>query len=297
MLVLETFAHETIWGGQKLVPYSNADVSRIGHLYSLCNEKGMESHILNGSYKGKTFHEFFCDNKDRYGLSEYDEFPLILALVEAKDNLSIQVHPGDDMAVSEEHAQYGKNESWYFIEAPVSGCLYNGCNAKSTEEVKEKLSSGHMMDVVGTLPVHNGDYVYVKAGTLHAMTSGSFVYEIEENSPWTYRLYDYDRVDSQGNRRQLHIEKGLRALDPFLKSESRQMPDDWIEERRYRLLKLKNKTEYCNESRTLQCLTIIEGSCTAEGQKALTGTTIVLLPGEKIEGDFRLALVAEPKKL
>ena len=295
MLLLDTFAHETIWGGSRLLPYTDAAVKRIGHLYSLCNEKGMETHIVNGDYKGKTFHEFFCDVKGTYGLEAYEEFPLILALVEAKENLSIQVHPGDDMAINEEHAQYGKNESWFFIQAPETGYLYNGIDAKDVDEVVTKLHNGEMMDIVGHLEVRPNDYVYVKAGTLHAMTAGSFVYEIEENSPWTYRLYDYERMDDKGQKRELHLDKGLRALDVSLKSKSCSMQEGWVEERRYKLLKIENETQYKNESNMLQCFTIISGECVVDGICAGVGRTIVLLPGELLMGAFTLAMVAEPK--
>ena len=294
MIILDTVAHETIWGGQKLLPYAKEKPGKIGHLYSLCCEKGLENTILNGEYKGRVFQDYFEENRQRFGLEGYDEFPLIIALVEARDDLSIQVHPDDEMAKREEGAAYGKNESWFFIEAPESGSLYNGCLAESAEEVRDRLQSGDMMSIVGRLQVKPGDYVYVKAGTMHAMTTGSFVYEIEENSPWTYRLYDYDRVDASGNHRELHIEKGLRALKPGLISESIPMDDKWVTERRYKLLKLTDTAEYRNESDTLQCFTVIFGKGFAEGLDITTGTTVVLEPGDRIEGSFDLAMVAEP---
>lgn len=151
------------------------------------------------------------------------------------------------------------------------------------------------MSIVGTVPVSAGDYVYVEAGTLHALTAGSFLYEIEENSPWTYRLYDYDRTDAQGNRRELHVEKAMKALKPWLQSKACRLGDGWREERRYALRKLERETGYRNGSPALECVTILKGSCEAEQVRATVGTTIVLEPGERIEGDMELAMVARPK--
>lgn len=295
MIILDTVAHETIWGGEKLLPYAESNCAKIGHLYSLCCEKGLENKIRNGAYKGKVFQEYFKENKKKFGLEKYEEFPLILALVEANDNLSIQVHPDDIVAAAKENAAYGKNESWYFLEAPKTGKIFNGCLAQSVAEVQEKMEKNQLMDIVDTLQVQAGDYVYVEGGTLHALSEGSFLYEIEENSPWTYRMYDFDRTDAQGRKRELHMEKALEALKPELKSQAVPFTEEAIEERRYIVKKLVNQKVYKNESTTLECITFIKGTCIADGCQATTGTTIVLEPGEFIEGELELAVMARPK--
>ena len=295
MTVLETFTHETIWGGKKLATYASIKSEKIGHLYSLCCEKGLETLIANGPYKGQSFQNYFEDHKERFGLGKYREFPLILALVEANDNLSIQVHPDDRIAAEEEHAEYGKNESWYFLEAPNSGVLYNGCLASDNDTVKKKMEEDNLISVVDTLPVSAGDYVYVEAGTLHALSAGSYLYEIEENSPWTYSMYDYNRTDSQGNQRELHIDKAMKALKPNLKSKAVRLGNEPREERRYVIQKFEHISDYTNHSETLECLTIIKGDCVADGVSVSVGTTIVLEPEERIAGNFELVMMARPK--
>ena len=295
MIILNTVAHETIWGGQRLLPYAKGEHPNIGHLYSLCCEKGLENRIMNGSFKGKVFQEYFLSIRDKYGLSRYDEFPLIIALVEPKMDLSIQVHPDDEMAIGEEHAQYGKNESWYFLEQPNSGAIYDGCLAKDKEEFKEKLLQDDVLSVVDKLPVNKGDYVYVEAGTLHALTAGSFLYEIEENSPWTYRMYDYNRTNSKGEKRELHIDKAFRALKPGKKSVAYPMGEGYIEERRYTLRKLLELQEYRNDSNTLECVTFIEGGGRVEEIEISTGMTVVLEPGETLKANIKHAVMARPK--
>lgn len=295
MLILKTVAHETVWGGERLLPYSDSGTGKIGHLYSLCCEKGLETMIRNGPYQGKSFGTWFLEHREQFGLGGYEEFPLVIALVEACDNLSIQVHPDDRISRKEEGAPYGKNESWFFLDAPEKGTIYNGCLAKDGREVKKCLETGKLMSVVDELSVNAGDYVYVEAGTMHALTAGAFLYEIEENSPWTYRLYDYDRVDGNGNKRELHIDKALKALKPWLKSKAVRMGEGYREERRYVLRKLEDIPEYVNESPALECVTLLKGSYEAEGQTVTIGTTVVLMPGERIEGRLALAMVARPK--
>ena len=295
MIVLNTVAHETIWGGQRLLPYSIGKHEKIGHLYSLCCEKGLENYILNGSYKGKVFQEYFNDVKEEFGLGRYKEFPLIIALVEAKDNLSIQVHPNDEIAVAEENAQYGKNESWYFLKKPDSGYIFNGCLASSIDEVKQRMENNDLMSVVDHLDVDEGDYVYVEAGTLHALSAGSYLYEIEENSPWTYRMYDYNRTDSKGDKRELHIEKAVKALNVDLKSKAIKLGGHEQSERRYSIKTLKNAFSYINESDTVECITFIQGKCDIDGITVEPGMTVVLEPGEEILGDIYFAIMARPK--
>lgn len=295
MLILDTITHETIWGGQRLMPYSDGSCSKIGHLYSLLCENGHSNKILNGSYQGRPFHEYFMENKNCLNLGQYKEFPLILALVEANDNLSIQVHPDDYIAKNLENYDYGKNESWYFIQAPEKGYIYNGCTGGSIEEVKRKVAEGDLESITDHLKVENGDYVYVEAGTLHALSTGSFLYEIEENCPLTYRLYDFNRRDEQGRLRELHLEKALKAIKVDLKSKVRRYANDYIEERRYITQLHENINSYSNNSQTLECLTMLDADFVLEAVTVKTGTTIILEPGEMINVHIKKAMMARPK--
>lgn len=295
MIILETFTHETIWGGKKLKPYAKVKSDKIGHLYSLCCEKGMETKVANGPYKGLNFNAYFAENKSRFGLGRYKEFPLVIALVEARENLSIQVHPDDAFAREKENADYGKNESWYFIEPPTCGAIFNGCLADSVEDVRAKMEEDDLMSVVDLLPVEAGDYVYVEAGTLHALSAGSYLYEIEENSPWTYRMYDYNRTDAEGNKRKLHIDKAVRALKPKLKSKAVKLGSAPKEERRYTIQKMEDISSYTNHSNTLECLTVLKGGSSQYESDISVGTTVVLEPGETVEGEFEQVMMARPK--
>ncbi len=282
MLILKPIAHETIWGGEKLSPYCDIKSNKIGHLYSLVSNGEFESEILNGKYKGKTFKTYFDENKNRLNMAKFKEFPFVLALVDASDDLSIQVHPDDKLAREIEHSDFGKNESWYFIDAPESGKIYNGCRAKTKEELINKVKENMYDDIIDYLVVKKGDYVYVQAGTLHAMSKGSFVFEIEENCNATYRVYDFNRTDKNGNKRQLHTQNALLAIDVNKKSKA----EKYNEEKRARFYStqlFKNVTEYKNTSDTLECLTIIEGGGVVENIKVQKGMTLALEPCDKIE--------------
>ena len=282
MLVIKTIVHETIWGGEKLTPYSDTDNKKIGHLYSLVSNGEFESEILNGEYKGQLFRKYFDENKNRFGLSKYKEFPFLLALVDASDDLSLQVHPNDKTAKELENADFGKNESWYFIDAPKTGKIFDGCKAKTSEELKEKVAQNKYDDVIDYLEVKSGDYVYIEAGTMHAMAAGSLVYEIEENCNVTYRVYDFDRIDKNGKKRPLQTENALKSIDISLKSKAVPYVGEKVE-RFYSTQLFKNIEEYTNNSNTLECLTVINGVSEIENCKIQRGVTIVLEPNETVK--------------
>ena len=198
--------------------------------------------------------------------------------------MSLQVHPDDEAASELENAPYGKNESWYFLKAPGSGKIFDGTNPKSIDKIKNLIDEKKLSEIADTLEVKAGDYVYVEAGTLHAITSGAIVYGIEENAEYTYRVYDFDRVDAKGNKRTLHINQALRALKPELKSFVRHYDDNAITERLYTTQLLNSLASYKNKSKTLECLTIIDNQNRArlDGIDISFGMTIVLEPNEEI---------------
>lgn len=293
MLVIKPMIHETIWGGEKLTPYSGTDNKKIGHLYSLISNGELESEILNGEYKGQLFRKYFDENKSRLGLSKYKELPFLLALVDATDDLSLQVHPNDEMAKRLENADFGKNESWYFLDAPKSGKIFDGCRAKPSEELREKVAQNKYDDIIDYLEIKSGDYVYIEAGTMHAMAAGSLVYEIEENCNATYRVYDFDRIDKNGKKRPLQTENALMSIDVNLKSKVEKYDEEKVE-RLYSTQLFKNIVEYTNSSKTLECLTVINGESKVDNCQIQRGVTLVLEPNETVNLNNSDFIVARP---
>ncbi len=295
MLILKPISHETIWGGEKLLPFAPEHHERLGHLYSLVSNGEFESVILNGKYKDKTFRQYFDENKTRLNLGGYSEFPFVTALVDPKDDLSIQVHPDDKCAREIENRNYGKNESWYFIEPPVNHWLYNGCRVNSTDEIKEKIIQNRVEeDVIDRLQVEKGDYVFVEQGTIHAATHGALFYEIEENCNITYRFFDYNRKDKNGNSRELHIDKALKAIKPEVKSKTQKYNGKEISERLYSTKLFEYITCYKNNSDTLECLTLLSGETTIDSICVKAGTTIVLEPQEEVNLNTSTFIMARP---
>lgn len=293
MLILKTIKHETLWGGNRLETCSNNKNTKIGHLYSLVSNEEFESEILNGEFKGLTLGEFFKKNKHKYNLQNYRKFPFTISLTDASENLSIQVHPNDKFVQANLNMPHGKNESWYFIEQPYSRKIYNGCKSNSIEELQHNINTNNFKDIIDYLEVQPEDYVYVEAGTLHSLPAGSLVYEIEENCNITYRLYDFDRVDKDGNKRKLQIEDVIKTIDINLKSKAE--PFDCEKTERFYSTKLfKNTTTYTNKSNTIECLTVIKGNSTIENFNIKQGSTIILEPNEKIELGLSDFIIARP---
>lgn len=297
MLILERIVHNTIWGGPKISQYTGVEGNTIGHLYSLYCRKGISNKILNGTCKDKCLNDVFPSFKEDFNLSQYEFFPLTLALTEACQNLSIQVHPNDEAANKLEHKARGKRESWYFIEAPQSGTIINGCTCSNETEEQLMIQRGQFMEMADTLPVKVGDYVFVEPGTLHAITAGSLVFEIEEGADFTYRFYDYDRVDEHGNKRELHITKATSALDINLKSKVMTYGQDEIKEKTYTTKLIKGIEQYVNRSNTLECFTLVIGTLNSEGIQVPAGSTIILWPGEILEThQVELAFVSKMRE-
>ena len=222
-------------------------------------------------------------------------FPLTLALTEADEHLSIQVHPDDQLTNTIEHKARGKRESWYFLEGPDSGYIYNGCICKNEKERDKFLQSKKYMEMADILTINPEDYVFVDPGTLHAITAGSLVYEIEEGADFTYRFFDYNRIDSDGRTRDLHIEKATAALCFQKKSTIKHYQEaNWIDEATYSTKRLVSKTNYRNDSSTIECLTLIRGQVICDGICLRPGMTVMLWPDEAVRSaDLKLAFVSK----
>ena len=297
MQILKPIVHETIWGGKKLTPYSGSRSTQIGHLYAAIDTEEFRNEIIWGADKGKNLHQWFLENRKRYGLDDYEELPILMALVEADADLSVQVHPNDETAKALENKPYGKNESFYTIQAPTCGKMYNGCKAKSVEEMKQKIESGKIAETLDMMPCHAGDYVYIVAGTLHAATAGSLHFEIEENCEKTYRFYDYDRTDKNGNKRPLQIEKALASLDVHQKSTVRHYEDDKpIEERMYLTRHIKDKNSFTNQGDMFSFAVMIKGQKEMHGIQILPGTALLLAENETLDTSDAEWIIATPKR-
>lgn len=281
MQILKPIVHETIWGGDRLTKFAPIHSKKIGHLYSCIDNNIFNSEIIAGTYRDRSLHEWFSVEKANYGLERYDAFPVLMALVDATDNLSIQVHPDDDCAARLEHLPFGKNESFFILEAPTSGFMFNGCEVKSKEEFIKLINEGDCLSGVGKIPLSAGDYVYVEGGTLHAASKGALSFEIEENCDATYRFYDFDRVDANGRKRELQIDQALAALKIEKKSQVRRYtPGKAIKERMYSTELFLDGIEV-NGCDNVIISVLLSGECDVDGISLLPGMAVIVEKNDK----------------
>lgn len=218
MVKLRPAYKDYLWGGTKLrdVYRKNCDYDVIAESWELSAHPDGPSIVASGRHMGMRFDKYLTTvGKEVLGwkCDTLQKFPLLVKFIDAKQNLSVQVHPDDDYALEREN-QYGKNEMWYVIDAEPGAGLYVGFNRDVTrEEIAARVQNNTIMDVLNFYPTKPGDVFFIPAGTVHAIGAGNLICEIQQSSNCTYRLYDYDRRDKFGNPRQLHLEKALDVLD------------------------------------------------------------------------------------
>lgn len=214
-----------LWGGHRLVDeYGieyDGDVCAEAWVLS-CHSDG-PSVIENGPFKGKTLSQYIEESGTEVlgtHCRRFREFPVLTKFIDAKENLSVQVHPGNDFALQNE-GQYGKTEMWYVLDAEEGAFLYYGFNRElSKEEFARRIAEDSLLEVLNAVPVRKGDALFIESGTLHAIGKGILIAEIQQNSNVTYRVYDYGRVGKNGKKRDLHIEKALAVTNtvPILRN-------------------------------------------------------------------------------
>ena len=213
-MLLKAPLKDYLWGGNRLKNEygKSSDLDIVAESWELsCHEAGL-SLVDSGEHKGETLSALLTgDGKAMLGskAKDMDYFPLLIKFIDAKGDLSVQVHPDDEYALREEGEQ-GKTEMWYVVDAePGASLIYGFQQEISKEEFKQRIANNTLLEVCNKVPVHKGDVFFIKAGTLHAIGSGILIYEVQQSSNLTYRVYDYGRVGKDGKPRQLHIDKAL----------------------------------------------------------------------------------------
>lgn len=209
---------EKIWGGSSLQKLFKRTLpsSRIGESWEICCRQNDINVVINGTYKGYTLKALTESYPDavlgscrRYA----DQFPLLFKIIDANDKLSVQVHP-DDAYAKERECDNGKTEAWYVMRAKENAGIIYGLNpGVSKEMLKEAVETGKVSGLLRYVPVKEGDLIYIPSKTVHALMEGVVIYEVQQNSDVTYRLYDYDRLDEKGEKRPLHIERALEVIN------------------------------------------------------------------------------------
>lgn len=295
MIKLSPAFKDYLWGGTKLKEEygKECDLDIVAESWELSAHPDGRSKIVGSCEKDMYFDELIAQaGKDILGWKcrYMSDFPILVKFIDAKNPLSIQVHPNDDYALMYED-EYGKNEMWYILDAQEGAGIYCGFNRDaSKEEVRKRIEENTILEILNWVPAKKGDVFFIKAGTVHAIGAGIMICEIQQSSNCTYRLYDYDRRDKFGNKRELHIEKALDVLN-FRKYEEQDIKDREISVGRNIERKLAYcKYFHCNEytvrepmeielsEKSFQSVICVEGF----GKISLENTTIQFKKGDSI---------------
>ena len=210
----------TLWGGDKIIPFKRLDskLEQVGESWEISGVKGNETMVSGGPYDGMSLNALVAELKERLvGVDNYrrfgDEFPLLIKFIDARQDLSIQVHPTDEIAHRQGKPR-GKTEMWYLMDSAPGAKLYSGLKTPLTpEEYKQRVDDDTICDALAQYEVSEGDVFFLPAGRIHAIGAGCFLAEIQQTSDVTYRIYDYRRRDKDGNLRELHTERAAESID------------------------------------------------------------------------------------
>ncbi len=220
MIKFEPLLKQTLWGGDKIIPFKhlNEKLENVGESWEISGVKDNETIVAEGEFKGKSLNDLVREQKEKLvGKENYqrfgDEFPLLIKFIDARQDLSIQVHPTDEIAHRQGKSR-GKTEMWYALEPTPGAQLYNGLKQQITpEQYKAMVENDTITDALARYEVNEGDVFFIPAGRIHAIGAGCFVAEIQQTSDVTYRIYDFKRKDKNGNYRELHTQLASESID------------------------------------------------------------------------------------
>ncbi|RGZ01165.1 mannose-6-phosphate isomerase, class I [Clostridium sp. AM58-1XD] len=213
IIFLEPVFKQNIWGGHRMREEFRYDIpwNNTGEAWVVSAHPNGDCRIRSGTYEGKTLSWLWDHQRSLFGNLQKDEFPLLVKIIDAADDLSIQVHPDDSYARSHENQPLGKTECWYILDCMDDASIVIGHNAQTKQQLKEMIDEGKWPEIIRTRPIKQGDFFFIEPGTVHAIKAGTMILEIQQNSDITYRLYDYERLYS-GAPRELHIQQSLDVI-------------------------------------------------------------------------------------
>lgn len=305
-LKLSPTFHEMLWGGSKIkeVFNYNSPSDQTGEAWVISAHPEGACLISDGAFASLDLATAYKENRERFGVGNNTKFPIMIKIIDAHKDLSIQVHPDDEYALKHENS-LGKYESWYILDASAETRLEIGHNANTTDEFREMLLSKKYDELFRYIPVKAGDCFNVAPGTVHAICAGTLVYEVQQNSNITYRLYDYDRKDADGNLRELHVDKSLDVVVAPSKPNNDNVSTDsstaikqLIDNKYFSLYEVTVKEDTTlTLGDTFMTCTVIEGKATANKLTISKGDNYIFLPETKhivFSGDATI-LMAQPK--
>lgn len=306
-IFLAPLFQERIWGGSELKKQYGYNIpsAQTGECWAISAHPNGPSVVREGDYIGKTLGELWDEHPEIFGHFNSGKFPLLTKILDANEDLSIQVHPNDEYANQFENGEFGKTECWYILDCKEDATMIFGHRAQSKEEFINMIDEGHWGDLLQRVKIKPGDFFYVPSGTIHALCKGTLVLETQQSSDTTYRVYDYDRIGQDGKLRDLHIEKAVEVttvphtatkVEPTLDKVTGAVVTTFVEEDYFSVYKWDVQTEAkLTQAGLFTLASVIEGSgtlITIEGEFPLQKGDHFILPAAvetfKIEGSLSI---------
>lgn len=293
---------EKIWGGRKLEDEFGYDIpdGPVGECWAISAHPNGDCVIASGEYAGKTLSWLWAEHRELFGGIEGDQFPLLVKIIDAKDDLSIQVHPDDAYAGEYENGSLGKKECWYVLSADEGATIVVGQHARSREEFAQMVEEGRWGELLNVIPIKQGDFFQIDPGTVHAIKGGTVVLESQQSSDVTYRVYDYNRRQDDGTLRELHMAQALDVIDY-----NQEAPEDGSRiDTGEAVQVLESNDSYTVElvnvdgelevpiHHAFTCVSVVEGEGTLNGSPVAKGSHLLALSAcEKLELTGSMTLV------
>ena len=288
-----------LWGGEKLKTDYGKQTDKTPCAESW--ELSLNPHGLTKVEDGKTLAEVLTPEKTGKNCEKFEFFPVLIKFIDAKQNLSVQVHPSDDYALKYENS-YGKTESWYIVEAEEGAGIYCGFKRDTNkEEFLQSLASGEVENLLNFIHVKKGDCYFIPSGTVHAIGAGCLILEIQQNSDLTYRVYDYNRRGADGKLRELHVDKAVKVInfnkyEPklFASGENPRVITECDYFRSRELVLNGGFTE--KNANSFTCVTVTDGSGEISGEKFVKGDSFFVCADTEytLKGTGKVILTCVP---
>ena len=306
LIFLKPVLKQMIWGGTRLRDVFGYDIpgDRTGECWAISAHPNGDCEIASGTYAGRSLGWLWENHRELFGNLPGDRFPLLVKIIDAREDLSIQVHPDDSYAAVHENGSLGKTECWYILDAPENGTIVIGHNAGSREELCRMIEQKRWGELIREIPVRKGDFFQINPGCVHAIKGGTLILETQQNSDVTYRVYDYDRLQD-GKPRPLHVRQSMDVITvPFVPAETEKevscMQDARVERLvscpYYRVWKIDLKGCLVrNWNEPFTDISILEGEGTAAGCPVKKGTHLIVPAGFgdlKLEGEMMMIISA-----
>lgn len=283
---LKPVLKETVWGGKRLEEYGlSLPSDHVGESWAISTHPNGDDEIVGGIFNGLHLSQLWKDHRELFGNIEGECFPLLTKIIDAEQDLSIQVHPDDAYAKVHEHGSLGKMECWYVLDCAPDASIVIGHNAKTREEVKYMIEERKWKDFIREIPIKKGDFFQIEPGTVHAIKGGTLILETQQNSDVTYRVYDYDRL-SNGKLRDLHVQQSIDVITaPYeahdtvkdISATQNVNMENLVSCSRYNVWHMNvSGTEEILQDQPFMMVSIVNGEGTVDGMKVFKGKSFIL---------------------